>query len=95
MMKAFAAKEAKNRFGRLMDAAQCEPVAIEKHGRPVAVMMSVEEYKMIKLGHLRTEVGLGLEQLDRDESTVFDKAGLEDFFDGIQANGRARRNAKA
>jgi len=92
MMKAIAAKEAKNRFGRLMDAAQREPVAIEKHGRPVAVMMSVEEYKMIKLGRLRTEVSLGLEQLDSDESTVFDRDGLKALFDGIQAKGRARRN---
>jgi len=55
--------------------------------------MSVEEYKMIKLGRLRTEVGLGLEQLDSGESTVFDKAGLEDLFDGIRAKGHARRNA--
>jgi len=34
-MKAIAAREAKNRFGSLMDVAQREPVAIEKHGRPV------------------------------------------------------------
>jgi len=93
MMKTIAAKEAKNRFGRLMDAAQREPVTIEKHGHPVAVMMSVEEYKMIKLGRLRIEVDRGLEQLDTGESTVFDKAGLDDLFDGIQAKGHARRNA--
>jgi len=42
---------------------------------------------------LRIEVGLGLEQLDRDEATVLDKVGLEDLFDDIQAKGRARRNA--
>ncbi len=34
-MKVMAAKEAKNRFGMLMDSAQREPVAIEKHGRRV------------------------------------------------------------
>jgi len=42
-MKDIAAREAKNRFGTLMDTAQREPVAIEKHGRPLAVLMSVEE----------------------------------------------------
>jgi len=42
---------------------------------------------------LRIEVGLGLEQLDRDEATALDKVGLEDLFDDIQAKGRARRNA--
>jgi len=92
-MKAIAAREAKNKFGSLMDAAQREPVAIEKHGRPVAVMMSVEEYKQIKLGRLQTEVRAGVEQLGTDESTVFDQADLKALFQSIKARGRASRNA--
>ncbi len=40
----FSAKEAKNNFGRLLDEARQFPVAIEKNGRRVAVMMSVEQY---------------------------------------------------
>lgn len=44
-MKRFAAKAAKNGFGALLDAAQREPVTIEKKGRPVAVVLSVEEYE--------------------------------------------------
>lgn len=92
-MKAIAAREAKNKFGSLMDAAQREPVAIEKHGRPVAVMMSVEEYRQIKLGRLQSEVRAGLEQLETDESTVFDKTELTELFNGIKARGQTRRNA--
>lgn len=43
-MKTMSAREAKNGFGRLIDLARLEPVTIEKHGRPVVVVMSAEEY---------------------------------------------------
>lgn len=44
-MKTMSAKEAKNGFGLLLDTARAEPVTIEKHGRPVVVVVSVEEYE--------------------------------------------------
>ena len=43
-MKSMSSKDAKNGFGRLLDAARGEPVTIEKHGRPFVVVLSVEEY---------------------------------------------------
>ena len=46
-MKETAATEAKNRFGQLIEMAMSEPVAIEKKGRPVAVVMSFDEYKRL------------------------------------------------
>jgi len=91
-MKAIAAREAKNRFGSLMDAAQREPVAIEKHGRPVAVLMSVEEYKMIKSNRLQSEVKAGLDQLDGHESTLFGRLELHDLIEGIKQQGQAIRH---
>ena len=42
-MQTLTAKDAKYGFGRLMDLARAEPVTIAKHGRPVVVVMSVEE----------------------------------------------------
>lgn len=47
-MKTFAAKEAKNGFGRMLDVVQREPVTIEKHGRAVAVILSLEEYQRLE-----------------------------------------------
>ncbi len=47
-MKALAAKDAKNGFGRLLDMAQREPISIEKKGRPVAVVLSTEEYQRLE-----------------------------------------------
>lgn len=40
----FSAKEAKNNFGRLLDEARHAPVVIERNGRRVAVVVSVERY---------------------------------------------------
>lgn len=47
-MKTLAAKDAKYGFGRLIDLARAEPVTIEKHGRPVVVVLAVEEYERLK-----------------------------------------------
>ncbi len=46
-MKSLSAKEAKYGFGRLIDLARAEPVAILKHGRPVVVVMAVEEFERL------------------------------------------------
>lgn len=46
-MKNFSAKDAKNHFGQMMDAARLEPVVIEKHGRPMVVVCSVEEFERL------------------------------------------------
>jgi len=46
-MKTLAAKDAKNGFGRMLDSAQREPVTIAKNGRPVAVVVSLEDYQRL------------------------------------------------
>ena len=54
-MKILSAKDAKYGFGRLIDLARAEPVAVAKHGRPVVVVMAVEEYERLKVletGHV-------------------------------------------
>lgn len=47
-MKTMSAKDAKNAFGLLLDRALAEPVTVEKHGRPVVVVLSIEEYERLK-----------------------------------------------
>jgi prevent-host-death family protein len=50
-MKIMTARTAKNCFGVLIDTALAEPVTIEKHGRPVVVVMNMEEYeRLFQLG---------------------------------------------
>ena len=47
-MQSMSAKDAKDGFGRLIDLARMEPVTVEKHGRPVVVVIAVEEYERLK-----------------------------------------------
>jgi len=47
-MKTMSAREAKNGFGLMIDTARAEPVLIEKHGRGVVVVVSVEEYGRLR-----------------------------------------------
>ncbi|MDO8593362.1 MAG: type II toxin-antitoxin system prevent-host-death family antitoxin [bacterium] len=39
------AKEAKNRFGELLDRAQHGPITIGKHGRPFAIVLAGVDYQ--------------------------------------------------
>ena len=54
-MKILSAKDAKYGFGRLIDMARAEPVLVAKHGRPVVVVMAVEEYERLKVGEVGGE----------------------------------------
>lgn len=57
-MTTFAARQAKNAFGQLLDTAQREPVTIQKRGRDVAVVLSKHEFDRIQqeMQRLRSEV---------------------------------------
>lgn len=77
-MKSIAAKEAKNHFGEMLDTVQREPIAIEKHGRAVAVVMSTQEYQRMKLERLQAHLAVGEAQLDRGEGV-----DGETFFTGL------------
>jgi prevent-host-death family protein len=47
LLKTISAKDAKNSFGMLIDTARAGPVTVEKHGRAVVVVLSVEEYERL------------------------------------------------
>lgn len=47
-MQSMSAKDAKYGFGRLIDFARLEPVVVEKHGRPVVVVLAVEEFERLR-----------------------------------------------
>ena len=46
-MREITAREAKNRFGQLLDTAQATPVRVTKKGRPVGVVMSMQQYERL------------------------------------------------
>jgi antitoxin Phd len=46
-MKSASATEIKKHFGAFLDRSRSEPVAIQRTGRPVAVLLSWEEYERL------------------------------------------------
>ena len=66
-MKKIASTKAKSNFGELLDMAQREPVTIEKQGRPVAVVVSFEDYKaseLLKIEALNRDLQIGIDEAD-------------------------------
>ena len=47
-MNDIPAREAKNRFGQMLDAAQRAPVRITRNGRVVTVMLSTQLYDQLR-----------------------------------------------
>ena len=46
-MKTVSATDAKTRFGQYLEKVHSEPVQIQKKDRPVAVLISYEEYERL------------------------------------------------
>lgn len=47
-MQALTANDAKTQFGDMLLKAQREPVQINKNGKPVAVVISIDEYQQME-----------------------------------------------
>lgn len=46
-MRRMLTRDTRNGFGKLIDPARAEPIAIGKYGRSVVVVMAVEEYERL------------------------------------------------
>lgn len=47
-MQALTANDAKTQFGEMLLKVQREPVQINKNGKPVAVVISIDEYQQME-----------------------------------------------
>lgn len=47
-MRTIPASEMKQRFGACIEAAQAEPILVERSGRPSVVVVSVTEYQRLQ-----------------------------------------------
>ncbi len=94
-MDTLTANEAKTHFGDLLLKAQRSPVQINKNGKPVAVMISTEEYSRIealKLQLLQSRVAQA-----KVDIAAGDLTDGESFFDELNAGhhvGRVRHSIK-
>lgn len=84
-MRTISAKQAKDAFGALLDAAQREPVTITRQGREVAVVLSKEDFarfEALEDGHwgrlaleAMKEGSIGLEESEKLLRSMLDAEG--------------------
>lgn len=60
MMEVFTASEVKQAFGEVLLKAQKAPVGINKNGKPVAVMVSAEDFEQYQKDRLKMEIEKGM-----------------------------------
>lgn len=76
--KILTAYEVKKRFGEALPSVQAAPVTVTKNGKPVLVMMSMDEYQLfevMKKNYVDAQIKLGLQDLE-EERTI----GADTFF---------------
>ncbi len=82
-MDALSANEAKTQFGELLLKAQRAPIQINRNGKPVAVVISIDEYESIetlKLQLLQSRVAQA--KADIEAGNTIDG---ESFFDALES----------
>ena len=79
-MKTMAAKDAKNRFGQLIDDAQRQPVTVEKNGRPFVVVQSYDDFQMAqqqRMTSLRAAIEEARAEYDKGRGIPFDQVAVD------------------
>lgn len=72
-MRKMSASDAKNKFGQLLDAAQAEPVSVQRQGRDVAVVLSPLEYERLTSKANGLRVNPLVERLHAETMDEFDE----------------------
>ena len=66
-MEIFTANEAKNRFGEVLLKSQKAPVQVTRSGKPVAMIVSIEDYNAteeLKLRYVREHIQEALADIE-------------------------------
>ena len=82
-MDALSANEAKTQFGDMLLKAQRAPIQINKNGKPVAVVISMDEYESIEALKLRLLQSRAAQaKADIEGDNILDG---DSFFDALEA----------
>lgn len=82
-MDSLSANEAKTQFGDMLLKAQRAPVQINKNGKPVAVVISMDEYESIVALKLRLlQLRAAQAKADIEAGNIVDG---ESFFDDLES----------
>ena len=66
-MRTYSSTDAKREFGEVLIKSQRSPVSVTRNGKPIAVIMSNEEYQKLKRQALRAALIEGEESGDAGE----------------------------
>lgn len=80
-MSVMTANEAKTKFGEALLMCQREPVQIKKHGKPVAVLVSAEDY--VSTDELKLELLRLRAERAREQIAAGDTVDGGQFFDQL------------
>ncbi len=83
-MKALTANEAKTHFGEMLLKAQQAPVQINKNGKPVAVLVSFEDFENIEALKIRFLQSRAIQAKDdiANKNTVDGESFLDELESG-------------
>ncbi|MCG3461093.1 MULTISPECIES: type II toxin-antitoxin system Phd/YefM family antitoxin [Xenorhabdus] len=82
-MNALSANEAKTHFGDMILKVQQAPIQINKNGKPVAVVISMDEYQSIEMLKLQLLQARAVQaKVDMEAGKLTDG---EAFFDELEA----------
>ncbi|MCF6236840.1 MAG: type II toxin-antitoxin system Phd/YefM family antitoxin [Gammaproteobacteria bacterium] len=82
-MQAISANDAKTQFCDMLLKAQRAPIQINKNGKPVAVVISVEEYKSIEA--LKLQLLQSKAAKAKDDIHNGNMVNGESFFDALES----------
>ena len=81
-MDSLSANEAKTQFGDMLLKAQRGPIQINKNGKPVAVVISMDEYESIEALKLRLlQLRAAQAKVDIESGNIIDG---DSFFDALE-----------
>ena len=84
--------EAQNRFGQLLDTAQREPITITRRGRPIAVLVAMQDYVEMQR---EKQAMTGALVAGRNAIAAFRGSGSKDTVSELLADRRADVKAEA
>ena len=93
-MRTMSSVEAQNNFGVLLDSAQREPVTITRRGRPVAFLLSPQEYTALMHG-VETAESQKLRTAAHEALSTFRGSGSGGSVKRLLADREAERLLKA
>jgi len=80
-MNVMTANEAKTKFGEVLLMSQRAPVQISKHGKPVAVLVSAEDF--VSTDELKLQLLQLRAERAREQIAAGDIVDGEEFFDQL------------